>query len=152
MKVTVQESETCTEIEVSILCKRYDGKVKEIVDFLQRDSHKVNVQNEKKQTFLLSYEQILYIETVDKRVFIYGKNEVFECNHKLYQLEEMLPESYFFRISKSVILNVLAIQCLEPEDGRRLKVTLENEERLIVSRQYVNDIKLKLGIRQEVGK
>jgi len=152
MKVTVQESETCTEIEVSILCRRHDGKVKEIVDFLQRDSHKVNVQNEKKQTFFLPYGQILYIEAVDKKVFIYGENDIYECSHKLYQLEEMLPESHFFRISKSVILNVLAIQCLEPEDGRRLKVTLENEERLIVSRQYVNDIKLKLGIRQEVGR
>jgi len=152
MKVTVQESETCTEIEVCILCRRHDGKVKEIVDFLQRDSHRVNVQNEKKQTFFLPYGQILYIEAVDKKVFIYGENDIYECSYKLYQLEEMLPESHFFRISKSVILNVLAIQCLEPEDGRRLKVTLENEERLIVSRQYVNDIKLKLGIRQEVGR
>lgn len=152
MKITVQENEMCTEIEVNILCKRHDGKVKKIIDFLQHDSHRVNVQNEKKQTFLLSYEHILYIETVDKKVFIYGKDEIYNCNYKLYQLEEMLLESHFFRISKSIILNVLAIQCLEPEDGRRLKVTLENEERLLVSRQYVNDIKLKLGMRQEVGK
>lgn len=152
MKITVQESETCTEIEVSILCKRHDSKIKEIVELLQRDTYRVNVHNEKKQTVFLPYEQIYYIETVDKRVFIYGKDEVYDCNHKLYQLEDMLPESQFFRISKSVILNILAVQCLEPEDGRRLKVTLENGERLIVSRQYVNDIKLKLGIRQEVVK
>ena len=152
MKITVQERETCTEIEVSILCKRHDEKVGEIVDFLKRDSHRVNVQNEKKQTFLLPYEQILYIETVDKKVFIYGKDEIYDCSYRLYILEEMLPESQFFRISKSVIVNVLAIQCLEPEDGRRLKVTLENEERLIVSRQYANDIKVKLGIRQGGGK
>ncbi|MCL2322517.1 MAG: LytTR family transcriptional regulator [Oscillospiraceae bacterium] len=152
MKITVQESEKCTEIEVSILCKRRDRKVNEIIDFLQRNSNRINVQNEKKQTFLLPYERIFYIETVDKKVFIYGKDEIYECNYKLYQLEEMLPESHFFRISKSVILNVLNVQSLEPEEGRRLKVTLENEERLIVSRLYVKDIKLKLGIKQEVGK
>ena len=152
MKITVQESEACVEIEVSILCQRNDEQVQSIVDFLQRDSYKVNVQNEKKQTFLLPYRQILYIETVDKKVFIYGKDEIYDCNYKLYQLEEMLPESFFFRISKSVILNVLAVKCLEPESGRRLKVTLENEEMLMISRQYVGDIKQKLGMRQEVGK
>jgi len=152
MKITVLESETCVEIEVSILCKRHDEKIKGIVNFLQRDSQRVNVQNEKKQTFLLPFDQILYIESVDKRVFIYGEDEVYSCNYKLYQLEEMLPESHFFRVSKSVILNILCVQCLEPEDGRRLKATLMNEERIIVSRQYVNDIKLKLGIRQGVRK
>ena len=152
MKITVQESEACVEIEVSILCQRNDEQGQSIVDFLQRDSYKVNVQNEKKQTFLLPYRQILYIETVDKKVFIYGKDEIYDCNYKLYQLEEMLPESFFFRISKSVILNVLAVKCLEPESGRRLKVTLENEEMLMISRQYVGDIKQKLGMRQEVGK
>ena len=152
MKIMVQENETCVEIEVSILCKRNDEQVKSIVDFLQRDSYKVNVQNEKKQTLLLPYEQILYIEAVDRKVFIYGKDEIYDCNYKLYQLEETLPESYFFRISKSVILNVLAVKCLEPDSGRRLKVTLENEEMLIVSRQYVGDIKQRLGMRQEVGK
>ena len=152
MKITVRESEACVEIEVSILCQRNDAQVKSIVDFLQRDSYKVNVQNEKKQTFLLPFEQIMYIETVEKKVFIYGKDEIYDCNYKLYQLEEMLPESYFFRISKSVILNVLAVKCLEPESGRRLKVTLENEEMLMISRQYVGDIKQKLGMRQEVGK
>ena len=152
MKITVHENEKCKEIEVSILCNRRDRKVEEIIDFLQRDSYKVNVQNENKQTFLLPYEQILYIESVDKKVFIYGADEIYDCNFKLYQLEEMLPTSHFFRISKSVILNVLAVQCLEPEEGRRLKVTLENGEMLIVSRQYVNDIKLKLGIKQEAVK
>ncbi len=152
MKVNVQENEACTEIEVTILCKRHDESIKEIVDFLLRDSHRVNVQNEKKQTVLLPYEQILYIETVDKRTFVYGREEIYDCSQRLYQLEEALPESYFFRISKSIILNVLAIHFLEPEDGRRLKVTLENEERLIISRQYVNDIKRRLGIGQEVRK
>ena len=152
MKITVQQSESCVEIAVNILCKKNDEQVKRIVDFLQCDSYTVNVQNKKKQTCLLPYEQILYIEAVDKKVFIYGEDEIYDCNYKLYQLEEMLPESYFFRISKSVILNVLAIKCLEPESGRRLKVTLENEEMLIISRQYAGDIKQKLGMRQEVEK
>ncbi len=152
MKITVQECETCTELEVNILCRRHNRKVNEIIDFLQRDSHKVNVQNEKKQTFILPYEQIFYIEVVDKKVFIYGKDEIYECKYKLYQLEELLPETHFFRISKSVLLNVLNVQSLEPEEGRRLKVTLDNEERLIVSRQYVKDFKLRLGVSQEVGK
>jgi Response regulator of the LytR/AlgR family len=152
MKITGQESEKCKEIEVRILCRRNDEKVKEIIDSLQRNSCKVNVQNEKMQTFLLPSEQILYIESVEKKVFVYGMDEIYDCKYKLYQLEEMLPYSLFFRISKSVILNVLAVQCLEPEEGRRLKVTLENGERLIVSRQYVNDIKLRLGIKQEALK
>lgn len=152
IKVTVLEDKECKEIEVNILCKVRDKKIDSIVDFLLHCLHKVSVQNEKRQTFLLPYECIYYIEVVDKKVFIYGKDEIYDCTYKLYQLEEMLPPSYFFRISKSVIVNVLAVHCLEPEEGRRLKATLKNEERLIISRQYVGDFKRKLGIVPEAGK
>lgn len=40
------------------------------------------------QTFLLSPSSVLYIESVDKKTFIYCQKEVYETPLRLYELEE----------------------------------------------------------------
>lgn len=52
----------------------------------------------------------------------------------------------YFRSSKSMIINLSKIIKLEPTLGGRISVTFENNERLIVSRQYVRALKEMLEI------
>lgn len=90
--------------------------------------------------------RIYYIEAVDNKTFLYCKDNVFEIKQKLYELEDTLTISDFIRISKSVILNLSKITSLSPALNGRFEATLENREKVIVSRQYVNTLKKKLGI------
>ncbi|MDF2952044.1 MAG: putative HTH-type transcriptional regulator, partial [Anaerocolumna sp.] len=62
-----------------------------------------------------------------------------------YELEEQLAASDFFRASKSCIINFNQIHSLKP-DITRFIVTMNNGEKLIVSRQYASSIKKKLGV------
>ncbi len=99
------------------------------------------------QTFILEARDILYADSVDKKTFLYTADGVFETPLRLYELEERLGPSDFFRASKAVVVNFGQIRSLRPEFGGRMLATLTNGEIVYVSRQYVPFIKEKLGLR-----
>jgi len=99
----------------------------------------------KGQTYILDAAQILYIDTVDKKTFLYTKSDVYETTLRLYELEQQLSTNDFFRASKSSIVNFSKIKSLKSDIDGRIVVVMENNEKLIVSRQYTSFIKDKLG-------
>ena len=50
------------------------------------------------------------------------------------------------KITKSMILNLDKIRHLSPAFGGRFEALLENEEKVIISRQYVPVLKERLGL------
>jgi len=89
---------------------------------------------------------IYYIDVVDNKTFIYLKDKVYESKQKLYELEQALANGDFLRVSKSVILNLSKIKSLSPALSGRFEALLDNGERIIISRQYMSDLKKRLGI------
>ena len=93
----------------------------------------------------VSPADILYIETVDNKTFLYGEKNVYETKQKLYELDKLaMPD--FLRISKSAIINLSKIKFLIPSISGRLEAVLINGERVIISRQYVNEMKKSFGL------
>jgi DNA-binding LytR/AlgR family response regulator len=97
------------------------------------------------QTFILNPTEILYIDTVDKKTFLYTQSDVYESNLKLYELEQQLSSNDFFRAGKSSIINFNKIKSLKSDMDGRIVVVMDNGEKLIVSKQYASYIKAKLG-------
>ena len=89
---------------------------------------------------------IYYFETVDNKVFAYCRQSVYEVKERLYQLEEVIEELPFMRISKSMIVNIEKILHISPALGGRFEAVLENDEKVIISRLYVPILKNKLGV------
>lgn len=84
---------------------------------------------------------ILYIESVEKRTFIYTDSAVFRVNGSLYEIEERLARRGIIRISKSCLMNVSVLSGIRRLANSRLEAVLENGMKLIVSRTYLKDIK-----------
>ena len=146
MRFTINENSGAVETEVIINCRKADERILKMVAMFSGESQKIAATADG-QTFLLDPKEIFYIETVDRKTFIYGAKKVFESRLRLYELEERLPAGDFSRAGKSSIINFSKIKALRPDFGGRLTVTLENGEKQTVSRQYVPTIKQKLGIR-----
>ncbi|MCL2526986.1 MAG: LytTR family transcriptional regulator [Defluviitaleaceae bacterium] len=89
---------------------------------------------------------IYYVETVDRKTFFYCESIVYESKQKLYELEEYLEAWNFLRVGKSIIINLSKIISVTPTLSRSIEALLDNNEKVIVSRQYVNDLKRYLGI------
>ncbi|WP_341274701.1 LytTR family DNA-binding domain-containing protein [Clostridium beijerinckii] len=87
------------------------------------------------------------MESIDRKVFIYTKTQTYEISEKLYVLEEQLASIDFIRISKSLLLNINKIHSFYPKLSGNLEALLTNNEKVIISRRYVANLKNKLGMR-----
>ena len=94
---------------------------------------------------LLNKSRIYYIESVDKKTFVYTKDECFDCKYRLYELEEMLG-GYFARCAKAFIVNLRKIKSINSDFSGRMETVLLNDEKIIISRSYVKEIKRRLDI------
>ncbi|MBS6601782.1 MAG: LytTR family DNA-binding domain-containing protein [Clostridium sp.] len=145
MKIHINENPLLSETEITINCQKTDESIVNIISLLKIFNKKITGIKEG-EMFILDVQKILYIDTVDKKTFFYTSKDIYETPLKLYELEEKLIESDFFRASKSTIINFKQIKSLRPEFGGKMLVTMNNDERLYVSRQYVHTIKEKLGL------
>ncbi len=143
MKIIINQDENNNEIEIVINCKTIDDSIVKIVEKLRAEENVITGIKDSK-VHIIKLENVLYFESVDKRTFVYTKEDVYESNLRLYQVEEKFSTYHFFRASKSTIINISKISVINPIFGGRVEVLLENKEKLIVSRQYVPILKAKL--------
>ena len=129
---------------IKIGCHKVDSNVREIVHFIKSRQGSIDVKAGEMK-YNIPIVDIFYVESVDDRTFIYLENDCYETAHKLYELEEILNERRFIRISKSVIVNLLKIDCVKPALNGRYMCRLKNNENVIISRKYVPEFKERLN-------
>ncbi|KGK89952.1 putative HTH-type transcriptional regulator [bioreactor metagenome] len=145
MKITINESSNNSEVEIIIKCKAVDDEIHRIMSMIKNSEEKI-LGIVDGSTHFIEPENIFYFESVDKKTFMYTKSQVLETHLKLYEIEKKLTKYDFFRASKSTVINISKIKRLSPRFNGKLEVLLENDERLIISRQYVRIIKEILGL------
>lgn len=145
MKITIEESPNQTETEVIIKCSSLSEEIQRLISILKVSDEKFLGLLDGVTHFIEPME-IFYFESVDKKTFLYTQTQVFETHLRLYEIEEKLAKLDFFRASKSTIINASKIKKLSAKFNGRLEVLLENDEKLIISRQYVPALKEILGL------
>ena len=123
--------------EVSVILE-YGELTKEIAAFkkyIEDYGHTFSVYVDDKTLVRIRVCDILYFEAVGELVFAYTENKVYEVKMRLYRVEEILG-SDIIRASKSFLVNKNHTVSLTPMQGGRLIATLDNGEKIIISRQY----------------
>lgn len=146
MHINVEIQEDIADTIVTIRCKERNALVERLIAAIQMIDKQIMAMHEGNIT-ALNLEEILYIESVDRKCFLYTADKVYESCNKLYELEQQLAQYFFVRINKSCIVNLKNINSIKTYINRRLLITLSNEEQLIVSRQYADEIKVLLGVK-----
>lgn len=145
MKVTILEKKADEEDELIVRCDYLDESLTKLINQFKTGKGKMNFYKDSKIVFV-EPEEVLYFESVDDTVFAYTKDSVYETKSKLYQLEEELPTSIFFRANKAVIVNLDKIDSLAPVFGGRFEAVLENGYKVVISRNYLSTLKELLGL------
>lgn len=145
MKITIEEIKDLKETEINIKCESITPELLSFINDLTTNNQKI-VASFEGESFLVNPNDIYYIESVDDKVFAYTKEKVYSLNLKLYELEEKLSKKNFFRASKSCIVNISYIISLKSLFNGRMQVTLESDEKVIISRSQVAHFKEKLGV------
>ena len=144
MRVTIKNDiESGTAVEIH--CREVTSETERLERYIRRFDERI-MATLNGQTHNVPVEEILYIESVDKKTFLYTTGTVLQTEKRLYELEELLDEKTFFRCSKSVIVNLNKITKLKPEVTRNILATLTNGEVVVISRRNVRSLKALIGL------
>lgn len=147
MKIIIEEIDGFGETEITIKCQSISDEIIEFInEYKLLDNRIWGSLN--KESYILNPVDIYYIETIDNKVFAYTNDRVYELNYKLYILEKILPNKYFFRASKSMIINISKIISIKSLLNGRIQAKLDNDESVIISRSNVILFKEKLGVNK----
>ncbi len=150
MKVTLEKVNTPEEEGALIRAAEVNEGIRNAVDLLENNCRRILVselseERSSGETVMLGTDQIYYTESIDKKTFIYTKEKCYGTKLRLYELEDTLNAN-FFRCSKSLIVNIRKIRSVRSELNGRMIAELLNGEQLVISRNYVKDLKRKLGV------
>ena len=144
MKVTItKDIESGTAVEIH--CREVTSETERLERYISRFDERLQATSEG-NTYSVQLDEIPYIESVDKKTFLYTTGHVLQTEKRLYELEELLDEKTFFRASKSVIVNLNKITKLKPEVTRNILATLTNGEVIVISRRNVKALKELIGL------
>ncbi len=145
MKILINVNTDVKDTEIAISCNKLTPEIEKIIATLRILNQQLMVEKDN-ETYLLDVSKIIYIDSADRKTFVYTKDDYYESKLKLYEMEERLCESGFFRVSKSCLVHLRYIRSLKNDVARKLRLTLESGEQIMVSRQYADEIKKRLGV------
>ena len=147
MIVNMIENSNIEETKITIECKKVNDEILNIVSLINKyNSNDKVIGISEDETYCIEQDTILYFEAVDRKTFFYTIDGVYETSLRLYEIEEKYKNTDYIRISKSSIVNLNKIKSIRPDFGGKILATMENSEKIYISRQYVSTFKKKLGI------
>lgn len=149
MILKTKQDLTCSDIEVLIRYAKMNKQVERLMALMQSVDTQIKCNSENSEHFIHASD-IFYIESVDKKTFVYLEKSVYRTDFRLYQLSEDLGPLSFVQISKSCILNINTLESIKPLMNSRMEATLKNGERLLITRKYLNGIKKALQEGPEI--
>ncbi len=89
----------------------------------------------------IALSDVYYLENVERKVFLYTKGDVFRLDASMAEIDKITEDSDLVRISRTCVMNTSHLTGIRQLKNSHLEATLDNGERLIVSRKYLHDIK-----------
>lgn len=142
MKYTIEQISN-GEDELILRYQSLTKEVERILSFMNTSQRKLIGLRGNTQV-VIDISQILYIESVDRKNFVYTVNDVFQIEYSLTQMERILNTVNYFRCSKSMIINIDKIMELKSLASNRIDATLCNGEHIIISRTYASEFRKRL--------
>ncbi|MBR6484897.1 MAG: LytTR family transcriptional regulator DNA-binding domain-containing protein [Clostridiales bacterium] len=144
MQVHIEKVDSKDQEGAVIKAVEITDEISGAVELLEGDDKGFAVSQEGK-TYIIKASSVYYIESVDKKTFVYTKQGCYDTKYRLYELEVLLG-GYFMRCSKSMILNLRKVRNVKSQISGRIDATLINDEVVVISRGYAKEVKRRLGI------
>ncbi|WP_026493415.1 MULTISPECIES: LytTR family DNA-binding domain-containing protein [unclassified Butyrivibrio] len=142
MKIDIQKIDS-GEDSVVIRYKELTRDLNRIIGILQGADDKLWGKSDTGSE-LIKLEEILYIESVDDKLFAYTGNKVLKIDGTLNSFMTDFDDGTFFRCSKAMVINVNRVEALKSLSSNRIDATIEGGEHIIISRRYASDFRRML--------
>jgi len=142
MKVTLRQ-ESGAESEIILRYDAMDDDLRAVLQLLSLRNQRL-VAEDGGTLRLIDPSDALYCESVDEHTYVYTAAGVYGVGQSLAAIADAFAGLGFFRCSKSMIVNLLALTSLKSGDNGRIYATLKNGERILVSRRYAKSLRDRL--------
>ena len=146
MKIEINVDEKIQDLRVQIDCPRLTPEIERLLAIIRMMDMQIAARKDG-ETYILDTAQILYIEAVERVTFLYTETAVYESAFKLYELEQQLEPKGFFRVSKSCLIQLKKIKSMKADLDRKIRITMEGGDQIMVSRMYADELRKRLGVR-----
>lgn len=143
MKIKIELNNEMQEPLVKILCRERTREINRLCRYIGQFTDFLWGEKENEQ-IKIAVNKIQYVESVERKTFLYTEDAIYEAKDTLSGIEEVLNGKSFIRISKSYLLNLNYLKKVVPYENHRILATLENGEQIIVGRAYINDLKRRI--------
>ena len=107
------------------------------------------VGKKEKVSQLISPTEIYYLEVVDRHLYAYLEQEVWQLEGGLQEVVERCREYGFVRIGKSMAVNIGKVKNIVSDINARIKLGLSNGEIVIMNRAYKKEFFTELKNRYD---
>lgn len=146
MKIEIDINEKYEDTAVVIQTPKLTKDIEKVISLIRTVDSQITV-SDNDETVVLDTATILYIEALERNTFVYTKSATYQSDMKLYELEEVLSNQDFIRVSKQMIINLRKVKSLKADVNRKIRVTLQNDEQIMVSRMYADELRKRLGVK-----
>ena len=94
---------------------------------------------------LLRPREVYLVRVEGESLSVYGERERYQSRRRLYEAAQALGEA-FMQISKSVLVNLDYVDCVEPYFSGMMKLRLKNGLSDYISRRYLPAFKRHFGL------
>ena len=127
-------------LTVTIEYPEYTESVKGLIRKIESLDVSFSVTAEDRQ-MRIARSDVYYLEIVDRKAFLYTEKDVFRLDASMQEILNLTLDSDLVRISRTCIMNTSHLTEIRQLKNSHLEATLDNGEKLIVSRKYLRDIK-----------
>ena len=142
MKVTLRQ-EAGAEREIIVRFDAMDDEVRAVLELLSLRDQRLAV-SDRGTLRLIDPPEVLYCESVDDHTFVYTASGVYGVGQSLTAIADAFSRQGFFRCSRSMVVNLTAMETLKSAANGRIIATLVNGERILVSRRYAGALRDRL--------
>ena len=147
MKIDIRQIPEGEE-SIVIRYRELSPSISRIIGILNNEENRVWGKAEG-ESCSVSLDEVLYLESVDDKVFAYTSEKVLRIDGSLGSFLSGVRDDAFFRCSKSMILNLNHVTALKSLSSNRIDATLENGEHIMISRRYASDFRKLLRRYQQ---
>ncbi len=139
MKLHTQKDPSLDDDYMDLKYRQLTPAIDQILE-LCKGGVNVLLGKQEDKTYNIDINDIFYVEWVDNHSCICTAKEVYTSPQTLLQLEQLLSQKGFVRISKPMLVNVYRVKWISSGLNMKLVAELMNGERVGISRHYRDDL------------
>ena len=143
IKINTNISSEFKETSITINAPELSEEIQNLIRYISNINTIPNqmVANKNNKIYFIDLEEVICFFSKEKYNYVRTKEGTYKIKHKLYELEEILKQKDFIRISNSCIINVNQVECFDTSILGTVLVKLKDNTQETVSKRNVSQIK-----------